>query len=413
MLEIDNTRAQRLKKIKRIATGLLVLVALIFAGSKVGAHYYTWKGWGAIIAFSEASMVGALADWFAVVALFHHPLGLPIPHTNLVVQNQQRLGDNMGNFVKDNFLSEALLKEKISRLKISSWLLQWIESKENIEKLEKQIAEVLVKVIENLDERNLEKFIERNAQTILQKIEPAQVVGKLGNYIFEKQVHQMLLTEVLILANRYVKQNEDFIQEQIKENAKIIPSFLNSIITKKIIQVVDKNLENIAKNEDHSVRVEFDFFVLTWLEKLRTEPSYIEKAIMFRTEMIDKIDLERQSKEIYKTVKNNILQEITKPDTTFNKKIVEMLQKAFASEEFQQKADTWAQEKLLKIALENQHLVSEHISQTVKKWDKNDLSNKLEAGIGRDLQFIRINGTLVGGCIGLVLYLIFEILLKL
>lgn len=409
-------KLQRLQRAKNMATGLLIAVTMLFIASKIGQHYAKWQGWGFVIAFAEASMVGALADWFAVVALFRHPLGLPIPHTNLVARNQQKLGENMGNFVRDNFLSEKLLQERIAHLKFTPFLLQWVEKEDNVKMFSNQVAGIIPVILQNINEQDIEQFIESKGKDLLQKVDLIDLGGQVFEYLIEKQMHQQLLTEVLLLANKHLEKNEQFIYEKVKENTpSFVPAFVDSFIAEKIVKLVETNIESIENDAEHTVRKQFDAFVIDWVEKMKTGEQYAEKAGKLRDEMIQHIDLPKQAKNVLQAIKMNVLQSFMMPDSPLKQSIYNglgnMAKKFLTDEKTRDKIDDWIRERILQVALQNQDAISKHISQTVKNWGKADLSDKLELAIGRDLQFIRVNGTLVGGTVGVLLYLIFEVLL--
>jgi uncharacterized membrane-anchored protein YjiN (DUF445 family) len=412
----NDIKIQRLKNAQRMATGLLILVTLLFIGCKIGQRYAPWQGWGFLIAFSEASMVGALADWFAVVALFRHPLGLPIPHTNLVAHNQTKLGDNMGNFVRDNFLSETLLRDKIAPIKFTPFFMQWVDNEDNIKAISTQIAMVIPTILQNVNEQDIEAFIENKGRDLLQQVNLRDLGAQVLDYLLEKQVHQQLLTEVLLLANKHLENNENFIYEKVKENTpNFLPAFVDNFIAEKIVKLVEKNIQNIEKDEQHQVRKQFDEYMREWAIQFKTHEQYAEKIHHLRDEMIQHLDLPKQAKNVLQAIKMNILQSFMIPDSPLKQSIYKtlgnMAKKALTDEKMRERIDNWIREKILQIAVQNQNAISEHISQTVRNWGKADLSDKLELAIGRDLQFIRVNGTLVGGTVGLILYFIFEFLL--
>jgi uncharacterized membrane-anchored protein YjiN (DUF445 family) len=417
MQVISTTSAEKLAKLRRakfFATGLLILVTVIFLSTRVISHYFPWQGWGFILAFAEASMVGALADWFAVVALFRHPMGIPIPHTNLVAKNQTNLGKNMGNFVRDNFLSENMLKDKIAYLKLSATLIQWLEKEENLGMISKQLAKLIPQIIQNLDEEQIKGFIQKNSQNLVQKIDLAKTGSDLIHYFIEKNQHQVLLGEVLKLANQYLEKNEKLIYEKVRESSfSFIPQFVDDFIAQKIVQAVEKTIDEIEEKSDHSVRLQFDKFAETWMVKLREEETYQNKAEKIKQEIVQRLNLENQAQNLWETLKTEILRDFEKQDSQIHKYIHQSLdnlaEKLFHDQKLQDNIDNWIRDKILQIALQNQNWISEHISQTVRNWNQGDLSDKLELAIGKDLQYIRINGTLVGGTVGLILYLVFEI----
>lgn len=222
----DEAKRKQLRKYKAFATGLFVLMAIIFIITTIlqKTHDSHWIGY--VRAFSEAAMVGALADWFAVTALFRHPLGLPIPHTNLIENSKEKLGDNLGSFVVSNFLSPKTIRPYIQKIKISNFVGEWLTKERNQEALIKNLSDIILDILNKLDDSEVSSFISKKVSEMTDDIQLNKILGNGIIYLLDKNDHQKIVTNLSKQIKEYLIENDSMIQERVKKRKLLFHSFV-------------------------------------------------------------------------------------------------------------------------------------------------------------------------------------------
>ena len=232
-----------------LATGLFILMAIIFIAMSMGIQKAPQNWMYYVRAFSEAAMVGALADWFAVTALFHYPLGLRIPHTNLIENSKQKIGDNLGSFVVDNFLTPENLRPYISKLEISRFVSDWLEKEKNKNLLSEEFIKYAHKIIVALDDQFIIGVIEKKGIEFLDRIDVNEMLGKGLEYAMNKDMHNQLMTFIAGKLKTYIAENENIVKDKVKEESSVlIPGFVDNMIAKKITNGLSKYFGDIEAN---------------------------------------------------------------------------------------------------------------------------------------------------------------------
>jgi len=343
-----NQREKQLQFHKNLATGLLVLMFVIYISMVFLQKKYPELSFiGYVKAFSEAAMVGALADWFAVTALFQKPMGLPIPHTNLIEERKADIGNNLGGFVVENFLKPKQIRSHIENIMVSKYMVEWLSKETTPEKIENIIKGMSLNV--------------RGSQMLVE--------------FLDKGKHQELFNQLFQKIEVYISENQNVVRREIDNQfPPLIPSFIREAISQKVVDGLQEFVMKITRDEAHSVRREMTAQLYGFSEKLNSS---------------------EWENKISKLLKDNVNKQISEFKT---------------NEEFQKKLDVWFQKTAYRFALRNKVRIGDFISDTVKNWEGKELSQKLEMEVGKDLQFIRINGTLVGGMVGLVIYALTQLL---
>ena len=343
-----NQREKQLQFHKNLAMGLLVLMLVIYISMVFLQKKYPEMSFiGYVKAFSEAAMVGALADWFAVTALFQKPMGLPIPHTNLIEERKADIGNNLGGFVVENFLKPKQIRSHIENIKVSKYMVEWLSKETTSEKIE-----------------NIIKGMSLNVRASQMLVE-----------FLDKGKHQELFNQLFQKIEVYISENQNVVRREIDNQfPPLIPSFIREAISEKVVEGLQKFVMKITRDEAHSVRREMTAQLYDFSERLNSS---------------------EWENKITKLLKDNVNKQISEFKT---------------NEEFQKKLDAWFQKMAYRFALRNKTRIGDFISDTVKNWEGKELSQKLEMEVGKDLQFIRINGTLVGGMVGLVIYALTQLL---
>lgn len=405
----DETKKIQLRKYKAFATGLFVLMAVVFVvmtilEKKNPAH---WIGY--IRAFSEAAMVGALADWFAVTALFNYPLGLKIPHTNLIENSKERIGDNLGNFVVSNFLSPQNIRPYIQKLKISNFVGDWLSKERNQENLVNELSNLVLDILQKLDDSAVVNFIGNKAKEMSNDLKINQIVGNGIEYVLNKNDHQKIITNLSKQIKDYVINNQEMVKDRVKkESYFLVPKFVDDTIADKITSGLSKYFQEVENDENHALRSEITRKLYAFSKEIQTEEKWEEEFRGVKNDFLNEEKLHQYSKDIWNSIKKSLSNELEEEQSALKKylqkNLAELSENLQTDEKFQNKIDGWVRATAYKYILKNTHQFGDLISSTVGNWQGKELSEKLELEVGKDLQFIRVNGTLVGGLVGLIIY---------
>lgn len=405
----DEAKRKQLRKYKAFATGLFLLMTVLFIATtllqkNVESH---WVGY--VRAFSEAAMVGALADWFAVTALFRHPLGLPIPHTNLIENSKQKLGDNLGSFVVSNFLSPQNIRPYIMKLKISGFVGEWLAKEKNQDILIKNLSDIVLDILNKLDDNAVSLFISKKVQEMTDDIKLNKIVGNGISYIIEKNDHQRIVTNLSSQIKNYILENDEMIKERVKKGSyTFIPSFVDNKIADKIANGLSDFFREIEEDPKHEIRGLITQKIQEFSVDLKEDPKWDEEFKNIKNDLLKGDKLNEYSNDIWISIKNTLKSELQEEESSLKKYISKNLnefsENLKTDENLQNKIDEWIRVTAYKYILRNTHQFGNLISSTVGNWQGKELSEKLELEVGKDLQFIRVNGTLVGGLVGLTIY---------
>lgn len=407
----DQEKQRQLTRYKTLATGLFLLMALVFISMTFLQKHNPSHWIGYIRAFSEAAMVGALADWFAVTALFHHPMGLKIPHTNLIEQSKEKIGDNLGNFVVDNFLAPNNIRPYILKLKISGFVGDWIEKGRNKDLFVKEASTILLDILHKLDDRDVVKFITNKALELTDSVKINKLVGNGIDYVIQKNDHQKIITNLSAQIKNYIIENETIVTERVeKESYFFVPKSVDRKISEKIVSGLSHYFEEIEQNLSHPLRHEITEKILLFADEIKTETRWENEFQSIKDDFLKTDKLTQYAEDIWFSIKKSVISELTEEQSVLKiyikKNLAELASNLKSDEKLQGKIDTWIRVTAYKYILKNTKEAGLLISNTVGNWEGKELSRKLELEVGKDLQFIRINGTIVGGLVGLIIYTI-------
>lgn len=407
-------KEKKLRFHKRIATALFLFMTLMYIAMVIlQKKAPEWSFVGYIKAFSEAAMVGALADWFAVTALFHKPLGLPIPHTNLIENRKKDIGDNLGNFVVENFLKAENIRPYVESINVSSFIVKYLNKEKNINILINEIKVKLEEIIENTNDKKITNFITEKSKLLLQEIELNTLISNTLEYLLKEKEHQKILDFIFLKIQSYILENKDLIHKKIsQESAFFIPDFIDKILADKITAGLANYMGEAAENEEHSIRKEIENQLLLLKEDLKNEPHWKQKLEKLKDNLLQSENIEKYAESIWVYIKNFLKEDLSKPlndsilKSYLKKSILNFTNQLQTDQQLQNRIDGWSQKTIYQFILKNRNEAGLLISQTIGNWKGRELSEKLELEVGKDLQFIRINGTLVGGLVGLLIYII-------
>ena len=404
-------RQQRLDRMKRRATGLLVLATAVFAATALLEHRYPWLGF--VRAMAEAAMIGGLADWFAVTALFRHPLGIPIPHTAIIPARKDRVARTLGSFVQHNFLTREVIEARLRALRVGERIAAWIAKPENARTIARQTATALAAGARVLKDEDVQHWIDNALEDRIRKARIAPIAGRLLSVVTEEDRHQELLDEAIAMLTRAVEQNRDVIRDRVRrETPWWMPNAMDEKIYQKIVGSIERTLKEIRDDREHPMRERFDQALRRFVNDLQHSPETAARAEELKEDLLDAEAVRRFSASLWVDAKQALIRFAENAEATSREGgTIERTLSAFgeavlADPELMRKVDTFVIDVSASLVERYQRDIADLITHTVQNWDADVTTRRIELAIGRDLQYIRINGTLVGALAGLLIYTI-------
>jgi uncharacterized membrane-anchored protein YjiN (DUF445 family) len=397
--------AARLRRMKRWPLLLLILMAVVFFVTLNRPE--NWVGW--VHAFAEAGMVGALADWFAVVALFRHPLGLPIPHTAIIPRRKNEIGESLARFVAENFLHPDVVRTKLQSTRMSLQMATWLQSDPGCERVVNTLLRFLRWGVGAWKEDNVRAFLRRFSVQQLKRTELGPLLSRLLEFLVQDGRHQALLTQALRFAVIVLHDHREAIRGNVqRESPWWLPGFVDDRIVQQMLDRIETLLFQMSLDPDHEMRVEFDQLLNGWVEDLRTSPELQRSLEQLKQSALDNESLQDYLFQVWTDLVAGIDRDISSEDSYIAGELQRLIHD-FANNlendpEMQASIDRWLVESAVVLVAENRQSIASLISDTVEGWDAGETSQRVELAIGSDLQYIRINGTLVGGLVGLLLH---------
>lgn len=396
---------QKSSRVWWVATSLLLLMAALFA---ISVYNGAESGWSRILrAFSEAAMVGALADWFAVTALFRHPLGLPIPHTGIIPNNKKRIGRSLGLFVQRNFLTEEVLDEHV--VNISGIFARLLQKPETRARVVERIRALVPQLLELANDSEVKQFLNRQVEDLVRGADFSRGAAKLLRMLTSNQMHQVLLDELIVHLQSFFKENRLWFREQLRDASPwFVPEFVDRKIFDAIMAKTEQTFADALGNRNHELRQRLLSSLYGLIVKLETSEELQKKGESLK-EIVLSSDVFRQ---YVATLRDSVLAgielDVKKRDSlllgTLQRVLQNLVDALSTSPKLQHKMNRFIRNVLSTLVGKESTYVADLIYKTIEGWDTKTLVSKLEEQVGADLQYIRINGTLVGGLVGLGLY---------
>ena len=399
-----------LRRTKFLATAALVLCVVVFAVTKSFEGRYPWLGF--VAAFAEAATIGGLADWYAVVALFKRPLGLPIPHTAIIPENQNRIADNLGRFIEVNFLAPGPVREKLAEVDFAALVADWLSDTERAAGLSRFVVRLVPQTLAAIEQSGLRGFVTSRMLEQIDKVPLAPLAAELLSALTDDRRHQKLFDEFTRVIGRFLSDEEALatMREKIREE---LPSLFNlfradAYLLKKIVASAGSLLEEVRADPNHPMRAEFDRFAFGFIEKLRNSKQYARRAEKLKRDFLARPEVRALAGDAWASLRLFIEQDVNASNSTIRKHLASMFVEVgrHLADDAQIRADM-NQGFVVALAsfVESQKSgVSKFIADQVKRWDLGQLTRLIEINIGKDLQYIRFNGMIIGGLAGLALY---------
>ena len=400
---------------KAVATGFLVAAAIIY----LFCRWQETRGAGAWVGYvraaSEAGMVGALADWFAVTALFRHPLRIPIPHTAIIKRKKDQLGANLSSFVGNNFLAPEVVSAKVESAQIPLRVGTWLAEPENAQRVAKETSTVLRGVVGILREDDIQQIIDHTIVKRIAEPEWGPPIGRVLTELLAENRHLPLVDMLAERAHQWALGSQETIDRVIsRDSPSWSPKFVDLLLGEKIHRELVEFTWKVRSNPDHEVRLAVNKFLADYARDLQSDPVTIAKAEKVKAEIMGRDEITGLAAATWRTAKRMILDSVDDPNSTLRTKIAENVM-AFGirvreDAELRTKIDGWLLDAVRFVASNYADEITSVIRETVERWDAEEASRKIELAVGRDLQFIRINGTVVGSLAGLAIYTVSELL---
>ena len=366
-----------------------------------------WAGW--LHAFSEAGMVGAFADWFAVVALFRHPMGIPIPHTAIIPRRKNEIGENLARFVAEHFLHPDVVRIKLESANLARKTAHWLKSPAGHERVLDLGIRMVHWILGALHEERVRHFIGRLGSRQLAQLNLAPLLGRTLDWLVQDGRHQEILTQSLRFALVMLHDNRELIRGNVQsESPWWMPGFVDDKIVVQMLDRIETLLLEMSLDPDHPMRGDFNRFMAHWADELQHSPEYRRWGEQIRASMLENGDLQDYLYGLWTDLASGLESDLQNPDSQLRGQLSTLLsglaEELASDKEMQAWVNAWLVESSVALVDENREAIASLISDTVRSWDADDTSARIEQAIGRDLQFIRINGTLVGGLVGLVIH---------
>ncbi|MGC1740466.1 DUF445 domain-containing protein [Mycobacterium sp.] len=414
--QADAERLRALRRMKVVALSFLVGATGVFLGCRWAQSIgmtATWVGY--VGAAAEAGMVGTLADWFAVTALFKHPLGIPIPHTAIIKRKKDQLGEGLGTFVRENFLSPQVVQTKLRDAQIPGRLGKWLSDASHAQRVAAESATVLRVLVELLRDEDVQQVIDRMIVRRIAEPQWGPPVGRVLATLLAEHRQEALIQLLADRAFQWSLNAGEVIQRVVERDSPTwSPRFIDHLVGDRIHRELMDFTDKVRRNPDHELRRSATRFLFEFADDLQNNDATIARAEAVKEQLMAREEVTNAAATAWKTLKRLVLEGVDDPSSALRSRVVDAVMRIGESlrddAELRDKVDNW-------IVRAAEHLVAQYgveitaiITDTIERWDADEASRRIELHVGRDLQFIRINGTVVGSLAGLVIYAIAHLL---
>jgi len=402
-------RARRLASARRRATALLGAVTALFIGVTVARLHGTFAGY--VQAGAEAAMVGGVADWFAVTALFRHPLGLPIPHTAVIVERKDRFAATLGQFVQENFLNADVLTERIRAAKVVPRLGAWLAGEANAARFAGHAADLVVTAAEALRDEDAQRMLTAEVTRAVGSVDVAPLAGRVVRALIAEGQHAELFNAMLSGIDRYVEAHYEELRDRFETEApRWVPDLVYRRVYDRMYARLRERLEAMAANPDDETRRQFDEWIAGLPDRLETSPELRERGERIKRDVLGSAALRDWSSSLWKNAKETMRIQAAHPDSELRHRMAGALvaagRRLGSDQRLQESLERVIESGIRALADQFHDELAGLVTGTIQRWDASQTATQLELLLGRDLQFIRINGTVVGAGVGLALHAI-------
>ena len=406
MQEQEPEQAVQLKKTRAWATGLLVLMAILFVIAR--SFQSRFPSLSFVAAFAEAAMVGGLADWFAVTALFRSPLGLPIPHTAIIPRNKDRIGDSLSDFLEKNFITQEIIREELRTIDFAGAAAIWLSDSDNSKAISRQIVRSIPVLLRIVEDEDVQQFIQHRMSAALKGMKFAPALAEIVSLLVASKHHEALFDHLIRMAADALESNKLYIRWKIHESSpRWLPKAVDEKLYERLLDALQDTLDEM-REEDSEWRARFQHAVENLIERLRTSPEYEAKLGSILREIVGHPLFRNYLVELWHDIRSRLAADVTSESSQMVAKLDEAFRtfsrELLQDERVQVKLNQWIRIVATETIVARREMIADLVARVIRKWDAETMSRKLELHVGKDLQYIRINGTLVGGLVGLVLH---------
>jgi uncharacterized membrane-anchored protein YjiN (DUF445 family) len=393
-----------------VALSLLVLAAVVYV-----ITLHRDGGWGYLNAAAEAAMVGALADWFAVTALFRHPLGLPIPHTAIVPTRKDSLAESLEQFVTENFLSEEVVAEKMRTAEVSRRAGEWLASGNHAERIVAEGARTIGAALPRLGDEDVTAFVQGSLLPRFVKEPLSPIAGHFLQSVVDDGAHHALFDLLMVEAHDWLRDNRELLAEVVGPRApRWSPQWVDRMVIDRIHREALAWLADVRDDPSHAARKAIDKLLSQLASDLQNDPEVMDRFESFKARMLTHPDMGSSLTAVWDAVRTALIDSIGDPDSTLRVRATKAIQdlgtRLQTDDALRAKVDARAAEAVGYVIRTYGSEIVSVISDTIERWDGREAAARIELHVGRDLQFIRINGTVVGALVGLIIHTVSELL---
>jgi uncharacterized membrane-anchored protein YjiN (DUF445 family) len=399
-------KRQRLRHMRLAALSAVALMLALFVASSLLRDRFSAAQW--LRAFSEAGIAGALADWYAVVALFRHPLGLPFPHTAIIPKNKDRIADSVGAFIETHFLTSQNVVDRLARLDLAATMSEWLRQSSNSRDLADLLCDLIPPTLETVDGAEIRALVERLAVSQMESVDLVAVADRLITTIADLDLDRALAKRVLQWVRDWMSRNREAIKLEFGRASRYTPGFLDAYIVNRFVDGVANLLNEAAEDPQHQIWGEIDRAINELRENLRTSPALRKQITDGGTDALRSLVRNGAARALWDKIKRSVIADLADERSRIRSWVSEGFQRlgaAIAEDRgVQRKLNAWQVAMAERSLPLSRPAIGRWIADIVKSWDTEQITGKLETEIGTDLQYIRLNGAVVGGLVGLVLH---------
>jgi uncharacterized membrane-anchored protein YjiN (DUF445 family) len=396
----------RLRRMKTIATSLLGVMAVVFVVSASLRPAHPWLAW--VEAFSEAALIGGLADWFAVVALFRHPGGVPLPHTAIVPKNKDRIGVQLGIFVEQNFLTPTLIASKLRELDLARHLLRWFAVPENCRTLFVTVRALVPRLLEAVDDAEVRAAVRRVVAKEVEELDVARAAGAVLQIVTADGAHQRVLARVLPVIAKWLNGQRTEIKRRFAKRSILTPGFVDAYIVNRFVDGMIDLVDEVASTPNHPMRMQLDAYLRELVVRLHDDPETATQAERLKRAVLEGSELDQLVATGWSALKARLERPPSEPLVPAASRLAQIAAGIatgmLEEDELVERLNARLADAAEAVLGQFQQQFSALITEIVQRWDADVITEKIEDELGPDLQFIRLNGSVVGGAAGVALH---------
>ncbi|MGO3147221.1 MAG: DUF445 domain-containing protein [Leucobacter sp.] len=410
----DFDRLHSLRRMQGLAVGLLVFMAFVFVISFVFQDRVPWLSY--VRAASEGGMVGALADWFAVTALFRRPLGLPIPHTNLIANKKDEIGEGLGSFIEENFLADDVVHDKLSEISGARMAGEWLREAGHAERVSEMIAGIGLGALTVLNDQDVQDLTESLVRRHVVNPEWGPLLGRATGSFVTGGHHESLVELAAARVEQWLVQHPQAFDRMLSSQLpQWVPSIVDRFVDQRMHAEAVRFVQRVATEPDHPARQAITTFLGDLAEDLQHQESLQQQLESFKHEVFDSPRIRTLAASTWQAARAALVEMLEDPESELRQRVTAALQdfghRLEDDSTLQFKIDVWVMNVVEYLVHTYRHDLAQVVSETVQRWDTQEAAEKIELQVGKDLQFIRINGTVIGSLAGLAIFAIAQLVI--